>query len=194
MTKRITLQITSIYSRQCRSLIWQWFACRQCIAFTFGYRGKQIHIAVLSFTMVWFGLLVPHFLQMMFVICGLWMRRRGTRSSYGTGQNVCLRLNYSFMAYLLHLASKLYKSQKKRSYLKDCSSHDMYNLLLTSTDELLALSRVSYIGMKAFQTIVFAVVASVEYCCTALVKKSNKTLHFYTKLSCAFRIYTARWL
>lgn len=36
--------------RQCCSLTWQWFA--------FEYRGKQIHIAVLSFTMVWFGLFV----------------------------------------------------------------------------------------------------------------------------------------
>lgn len=138
--------------------------------------------------MVWFGLFVPRFLQMVFVICG-------TGSSYGTGQNVCLRLNYSFMAYSLRLASKLYKSKKKKSsYLKDCSSHDMYNWPLTSTDELLALPDVSYIGMEAFQMIVFAVVTSVEYCCTTLVKKSNKTLHFFTKLSCAFRIYTARWL
>ncbi len=88
----------------------------------------------------------------------------------------------------------LQEQKKKSSYLKDCSSHDMYNWPLTSTDELLALSDVSYIGMEAFQMIVFAVVTSVEYCCTALVKKSNKTLHFFTKLSCAFRIYTARWL
>lgn len=88
----------------------------------------------------------------------------------------------------------LQEQKKKSSYLKDCSSHDMYNWPLTSTDELLALPDVSYIGMEAFQMIVFAVVTSVEYCCTTLVKKSNKTLHFFTKLSCAFRIYTARWL
>lgn len=123
------------------------------------------------------------------------MRRSGTGSSYGTGQNVCLRLNYSFMAYSLHFNVNFTRSKKKKksSFLKDCSSNDMYNWPLNPTDELLALSGVSYIGMKAFQMNVFAVVTLVvEYCCTALVKKSNKTLHFFTKLSCAFRVYTAR--
>lgn len=47
------------------------------------------------------------------------------------------------------------------SFLKDCSSNDMYNWPLNSTDELLALSGVSYIGMKAFQMNVFAVVTLV---------------------------------
>lgn len=37
----------------------------------------------------------------------------------------------------------------------------MYNWPLNSTDELLALSGVSYIGMKAFQMNVFAVVTLV---------------------------------
>lgn len=71
----------------------------------------------------------------------------------------------------------------------------MYSWPLTfKKTALSALSSVSYVGMKAFGMKVFAVVTLVEYCCTALVKKSNKTLHFFTKLSCAFRVYTARWL
>lgn len=109
---------------------------------------------------------------------------------------MCVCVWISFMAYSLRFNVKtLQDQQKKSSFLKDCSSNDMYNWPLNSTDELLALSGVSYIGMKAFQMNVFAVVTLVvEYCCTALVKKSNKTLHFFTKLSCAFRVYTARRL
>lgn len=36
------------------------------------------------------------------------------------------------------------------------------------------------------QVTAFAVGTSVEYCCTALVNKSNKMRNFFTKLSCAF--------
>lgn len=107
---------------------------------------------------------------------------------------VCVWITVSWLTRSI-LTSTLQDQKKKSSFLKDCSSNDMYNWPLNPTDELLALSGVSYIGMKAFQMNVFAVVTLVvEYCCTALVKKSNKTLHFFTKLSCAFRVYTARWL
>ncbi len=123
------------------------------------------------------------------------MRRSGTGSSYGTGQNV-FASELQFHGLLAPFSIRTLQEQKKNksSYLKNCLSHGMYNWPLTPTDELFALFDVSCIGMEAFQIIVFAVVASVEYCCTALVKKFNKTLHFFTKLSCAFRIYTARWL
>lgn len=94
------------------------------------------------------------------------MRRSGTGSSYGTGQNVCLRLNFMTLCqfhglFALFSIQTLQEQKKKTSYLKYCLSHDMYTWPLTSTDKLLALSSVYYIGMKAFQMIVFTVVTLV---------------------------------
>lgn len=98
--------------RQCCSLTWQWFA--------FEYRGKQIHIAVLSFTMVWFGLFV-NFLLMMFVMslrldCEWDAVVQEAAMAQGR-MCVCVWISVSWLTRSV-LTSKLYKINKKIKLFK----------------------------------------------------------------------------
>lgn len=158
--------------RQCCSLIWQW-ATQRCLC---RLNAKSVSRWAIIFSRWYF--------------CNMAVYQINDRSRRGTGQNVCRASAMQFHGF--YSLTKLYKSKKENSSsdLKDHLSY-MYNWPWGCRDELFAFFWLVH-WCEGIRNELLCLLHRL-YCCTALVSESSKMLHFFTKLSCAFWIYTAQW-